>query len=264
MLSAAPAAADPLSLRAPHLAEPGEPIALSRFTSEASALPDAAAAGLRRMRHATTSRAAALPEITPRIPRIVDFPHRYAPGTVVVSNAERALYFVLEGGRAYRYRVAIGQTTADEDLSWRGARTISGIVAWPSWRPTDRMRERDPSLPEFMDGGPGNPLGARAIYLGSSYYRIHGTNSPRSIGRAASSGCFRMHNRDIVHLASLVEVGARVVVIDRFGETSKARSASAKAKRPPTSAAKRAKPQTLARDGAAALDPSGFRRKGEF
>jgi lipoprotein-anchoring transpeptidase ErfK/SrfK len=160
---------------------------------------------------AALARTAPPTEIAPRQPKTISYDTDQPPGTIVISTANRELFYVKGDGKAFRYRIAVGK----EGFDWSGTKRVTGITRWPDWRPPAEMRERRPELPEFMPGGPGNPLGARAIYLGSSLYRIHGTNEPGSIGRRASSGCFRMHNRDVVHLASIVRLGTKVVVLDR-------------------------------------------------
>ena len=133
----------------------------------------------------------------------------HAPGTVVISTSERRLYYVLGGGKALRYAVGVGR----EGFQWSGVEKISNKQEWPDWRPPEDMLRRRPDLPRYMAGGPGNPLGARALYLGASIYRIHGSNEPETIGRAVSSGCIRMHNDDVVDLYSRVKVGTQVVVL---------------------------------------------------
>ena len=132
-----------------------------------------------------------------------------SPGDIVINTHENRLYFVLGDGQAMMYRVA----TAKKGFEWQGSNQVSSKVMWPDWRPPVEMRKRRPELPAYMAGGPKNPLGARAIYLGSSIYRIHGTNEPSSIGKAASSGCIRMLNEDVTELYSHVKIGARVTVI---------------------------------------------------
>ncbi|MFN3685961.1 L,D-transpeptidase [Salinarimonas sp.] len=145
------------------------------------------------------------------IPRqIVDFPGNYAPGTIVVSHTERRLYLVLGDGRAMRYGVGVGRP----GFGWRGSHTITRKAEWPDWRPPAAMRRRQPELPVFMAGGPDNPLGARALYIGNTLYRIHGSNEPHTIGDAVSSGCIRMTNDDVMDLYERVRVGARVIVRD--------------------------------------------------
>ncbi len=141
--------------------------------------------------------------------KIVAFATAAAPGSIIVSTSERALYLVLGQGRAVKYRVA----TAKKGFEWSGTHKVSSKNQWPDWRPPAEMRQRRPDLPVFMPGGPDNPLGARAIYLGSSIYRIHGTNEPKSIGKPASSGCIRMLNEDVTELYRFVKVGAAVTVI---------------------------------------------------
>ena len=144
------------------------------------------------------------------IPReIVSYSGAHAPGTIVVNSAERRLYLVMEGGKAMRYGVGVGRP----GFGWTGSQTITMKQEWPDWRPPASMLKRRPDLPRFMAGGEENPLGARAMYLGSSIYRIHGSNEPASIGHAVSSGCIRMLNEDVVDLYNRVKVGTRVVVL---------------------------------------------------
>ncbi|MCA6124915.1 L,D-transpeptidase [Bradyrhizobium sp. WSM 1704] len=134
-----------------------------------------------------------------------------APGTVIIDTGNTALYYVLGGGRAIRYGVGVGR----EGFTWSGVQTISRKAEWPDWHPPAEMIRRQPYLPRFMAGGPGNPLGARAMYLGSSEYRIHGTNDPSTIGKFVSSGCIRLTNEDVADLFSRVDVGTRVVVLPK-------------------------------------------------
>jgi len=137
---------------------------------------------------------------------------QYAPGSIVVRTPERALYLVLEGGTARRYRVGVGR----EGFQWSGNSSIAAKQEWPAWRPPPEMIEREAArgniIPEYMEGGPKNPLGARALYIGGTLYRIHGTNNAASIGGAQSSGCIRMMNADVIDLYERVNVGARVYV----------------------------------------------------
>lgn len=143
------------------------------------------------------------------IPReVVAYQGRYAPGTVIISTTERRLYYVLPGGKALRYGVGVGRP----GFEWAGVKNVSRKAEWPDWRPPSQMLKRRPDLPRHMPGGPDNPLGARAMYLGSTLYRIHGSNEPESIGQAVSSGCFRMVNEDVIDLYARVRVGARVIV----------------------------------------------------
>jgi lipoprotein-anchoring transpeptidase ErfK/SrfK len=143
------------------------------------------------------------------IPRTtVNFPENYAPGTIIVNTAERRLYLVLGGGQALRYGIGVGR----DGFRWGGVHRISAKKEWPSWTPPAQMIARRPDLPRHMAGGIDNPLGARAMYLGSTLYRIHGSNEPETIGQAVSSGCFRMTNDDVTDLYNRVSVGATVVV----------------------------------------------------
>jgi lipoprotein-anchoring transpeptidase ErfK/SrfK len=151
----------------------------------------------------------ARPEIAPVAPPIVDFPHAYPANSIVIDIGGRKLYYVLADKRAYAYPISVGR----EGFNWTGTETVSRKQPWPDWYPPVEMRERDPSLPEKMTGGVKNPLGAVALYLGNTLYRIHGTNDAKSIGRAASSGCFRMLNSAAVHLASITEIGTSVTVV---------------------------------------------------
>jgi lipoprotein-anchoring transpeptidase ErfK/SrfK len=142
---------------------------------------------------------------------IVAFSGREAPGTVVIDTDNTFLYYVLRPGLAVRYGVGVGR----EGFTWSGVQAISRKAEWPDWHPPTEMIARQPYLPRFMAGGPGNPLGARALYLGSSVYRIHGTNDPSTIGKFVSSGCIRLTNEDISDLFSRVSVGTRVVVLPK-------------------------------------------------
>jgi lipoprotein-anchoring transpeptidase ErfK/SrfK len=131
-----------------------------------------------------------------------------APGTIIISTVERHLYLVQGNGRALRYGIGVGR----EGFQWQGLLNISRKAEWPDWTPPPEMIVRQPYLPRFMAGGPGNPLGARAMYLGSTVYRIHGTNRPDTIGTAVSSGCFRLVNADVADLYDRVPVGTKVIV----------------------------------------------------
>jgi lipoprotein-anchoring transpeptidase ErfK/SrfK len=141
--------------------------------------------------------------------KIVAYDTSADAGDIIVDTRANRLYFVLGNGEAVMYRVA----TAKRGFEWQGSHEVSAKAKWPSWRPPQSMRKRRPDLPAFMAGGPDNPLGARALYLGSSIYRIHGTNEPSSIGKAASSGCIRMLNEDVTELYRHVKIGARVTVL---------------------------------------------------
>ena len=134
-----------------------------------------------------------------------------APGTIIIDTGNTVLYYVLGQGRAIRYGVGVGR----EGFTWSGVQTITNKAEWPDWHPPAQMIARQPYLPRFMAGGPGNPLGARAMYLGSSDYRIHGTNDPTTIGKFVSSGCIRLTNEDVTDLFSRVSVGTKVVVLPK-------------------------------------------------
>ncbi len=140
--------------------------------------------------------------------QVVFFRTTEPPGTIVVHTNERFLYLVQENNRALRYGIGVGR----DGFQWSGQHKISRKQEWPDWRPPPEMIERQPYLPRFMAGGPGNPMGARALYIGSTIYRIHGTNQPQTIGHAVSSGCFKLVNGDIIDLYDRVPVGTRIVV----------------------------------------------------
>jgi lipoprotein-anchoring transpeptidase ErfK/SrfK len=153
---------------------------------------------------------------------IIAFDTREAPGTVIIDTSNTALYYVLGQGRAIRYGVGVGR----EGFTWSGVQTISRKAEWPDWHPPAEMIARQPYLPRFMAGGPGNPLGARAMYLGSSEYRIHGTNDPSTIGKFVSSGCIRLTNEDVADLFSRVDVGTKVVVLPKNSQHLEAKAAN--------------------------------------
>jgi lipoprotein-anchoring transpeptidase ErfK/SrfK len=145
-----------------------------------------------------------------KIPReTVAYRTNYSPGTIVVNHSERFLYYVLGGGQAIRYNIGIGR----EGATWSGVSHVSQKREWPDWVPTPAILAREPNLPRHMPGGPNNPLGARALYLGDTLYRIHGTNEPWKIGAAASAGCIRMANEDAIDLYERTKIGATVVVL---------------------------------------------------
>jgi lipoprotein-anchoring transpeptidase ErfK/SrfK len=156
----------------------------------------------------------ARPEIQAQAPETILFPHDYPISSIVISTADRKLYYILPDRQAYVYPISVGR----DGFSWTGTESISRKQAWPDWHPPKEMRERDPKLPEKMTGGLRNPLGAMALYLGSTLYRIHGTNDVKSIGQAQSSGCFRMMNTAVIHLAGLVDVGTPVTVVSALPE----------------------------------------------
>ncbi|MFN3892753.1 MAG: L,D-transpeptidase [Beijerinckiaceae bacterium] len=140
--------------------------------------------------------------------QLVFFRSNEPPGTLVVHTSERFLYLVLGNNRALRYGIGVGR----EGFTWSGLVKISRKAEWPDWTPPPEMIQRQPYLPRFMAGGPGNPMGSRALYLGSTIYRIHGTNQPETIGHAVSSGCFRLTNGDVIDLYERVPVGTKVVI----------------------------------------------------
>jgi lipoprotein-anchoring transpeptidase ErfK/SrfK len=138
----------------------------------------------------------------------VNYPSTHSAGTIIVNTSQRRLYYVLGGGKAIRYGVAVGR----EGYGWSGVSTVSAKREWPDWTPTPDILKRFPNLPRHMVGGPDNPLGARALYLGDTLYRIHGTNEPWKLGGDVSSGCIRLSNDDIIDLYNRAKIGATVVV----------------------------------------------------
>ena len=149
-------------------------------------------------------------EADPRYRRqVVAYEGGETPGTIIIDTPRRFLYLVQEGGRAVRYGIGVGRP----GFTWAGVKEVSAKREWPDWTPPPEMLRRRPDLPHHMAGGPENPLGARALYLGSSLYRIHGSNEPWTIGTAVSSGCIRMRNEDVIDLYGRVNVGTKVVVI---------------------------------------------------
>jgi lipoprotein-anchoring transpeptidase ErfK/SrfK len=152
----------------------------------------------------------AVVEMPARLKRqIVSYASREAPGTVIIDTPNTYLYYVLGGGQAIRYGIGVGR----EGFTWAGTQSITKKAEWPDWTPPPEMIARQPYLPRHMAGGPGNPLGARAMYLGGTVYRIHGTNAPETIGTHVSSGCIRLTNEDVSDLYSRVNVGTRVIVL---------------------------------------------------
>jgi lipoprotein-anchoring transpeptidase ErfK/SrfK len=178
----------------------------------ATAMPAAAATYVFDLTTNTWVDASTLPAHTGRGSPIkretVDYVTKFKPGTIVVETAERRLYFVLPGGKAIKYGIGVGR----DGFRWSGSHTISRKAEWPGWTPPSEMRKRQPELPAFMPGGPNNPLGARALYIGSTLYRLHGTSQPWTIGQAVSSGCIRLTNEDIMDLYERARVGSLVVV----------------------------------------------------
>ena len=154
------------------------------------------------------------PPIAAIAPRTISFPNSFPPNSIVIDSQDRHLFLVQSPTAALFYPISVGR----EGFAWTGTETISRMAEWPDWYPPEEMRDRDPRLPEKMTGGLKNPLGATALYLGNSLYRIHGTNDSKSIGRAASSGCFRMLNGHIGDLAARVDVGTVVTVVKSLPE----------------------------------------------
>ena len=142
--------------------------------------------------------------------QVVPYTGSEAPGTIIIDTPNTFLYLVQPGGRAIRYGIGVGR----DGFRWSGVQTITKKAEWPDWTPPAEMIARQPYLPRFMAGGPTNPLGARAMYLGNTIYRIHGTNAPSTIGQRVSSGCIRLTNEDVTDLASRVNIGTKVVVIN--------------------------------------------------
>lgn len=149
------------------------------------------------------------PQIVAEAPPIVELANDEVPGTILIDTAARRLYYTLSQSAAYEYPISVGR----EGFTWTGTETISRVAEWPDWHPPEEMRVRDPRLPEKMFGGIKNPLGSKALFLGNSLYRIHGTNDPKTIGLAASSGCFRMMNQHVEHLATIAPAGTVVKVM---------------------------------------------------
>jgi lipoprotein-anchoring transpeptidase ErfK/SrfK len=143
------------------------------------------------------------------LPKVVPYPSQDKPGTIVIDTEGRHLYLIMPDQRALRYGVGVGRP----GFEWAGVHHITRMAEWPDWTPPDEMLKRQPGIPHHMDGGPDNPLGARALYLGSTLYRIHGSNEPWTIGHAVSSGCIRMRNQDIMDLYQRVRVGNKVIVL---------------------------------------------------
>ncbi len=151
--------------------------------------------------------------------RIVDYRTGEAAGTIVIDTPNTYLYYVLGNGKAVRYGIGVGR----DGFTWSGVQTVSRKAEWPDWTPPPEMLRRQPYLPRFMAGGPDNPLGARAMYLGGTIYRIHGTNQPQTIGGRVSSGCIRMTNEDVTDLYRRVDVGTKVIVLpasERHADTA--------------------------------------------
>jgi lipoprotein-anchoring transpeptidase ErfK/SrfK len=216
--------------------------------------PPAAAPGIR-----PDARFAALPpeeqpetgprkELPPQFRRtMVDYKTKEPPGTLIVDTQSTFLYLVLEKGKAMRYGIGVGR----EGFTWAGTERVSRMAEWPDWHPPEEMIERQPYLPRFMAGGPGSPLGARALYLGKTVYRIHGTNQPSTIGTFVSSGCIRLTNEDVSDLYTRVKVGTRVVVLPGKAPPASTAMQLGAPVPPPSAAANAAAPPAAVRPGAA-------------
>lgn len=190
---------------------------LSQFGSwgeapERSAKPSYLGAGPAIAKPVDLASGGARPSISPKTPQTVAFQNGFRQGSIVIDTAGRKLYYTLSNGSAYMYPIAVGK----QGFAWSGVEQVSRIEDWPDWIPPKEMHQRKRGLPLRMTGGLNNPLGAKAIYLGSTLYRIHGTNDAGSIGSASSSGCFRMHNAHVVHLAEHINAGTVVYVMRRL------------------------------------------------
>jgi lipoprotein-anchoring transpeptidase ErfK/SrfK len=205
-----PGYAQPRPMPAPRGAVAGFPVT-HRGNMELSMEPQA------QPRRGGTQQAALNPEmrqversLDPRfLPQVVDYDGPHRTGTVVIDTTTKYLYLVEGGGKARRYGIGVGRP----GFEWAGTKSITRKAEWPDWRPPAEMLKRRPDLPTYMAGGAENPMGARGLYLGSSLYRIHGTNEPHTIGQAVSSGCIRMRNEDVTDLYDRVRVGTRVIVM---------------------------------------------------
>jgi lipoprotein-anchoring transpeptidase ErfK/SrfK len=157
-------------------------------------------------------------ELPARLKRqVVSYASREAPGTIIIDTPHTYLYYVLGNGQAIRYGIGVGR----DGFRWSGSQSVTRMAEWPDWTPPNEMIVRQPYLPRWMAGGKGNPLGARAIYLGSTEYRIHGTNAPQTIGTRVSSGCIRLINADVIDLFGRVTIGTKVIVLANPGEIAR-------------------------------------------
>ena len=163
-------------------------------------------------------------QLDPRLQRqIVSYSGNEAPGTVIIDTPHTVLYYVLGNGKAMRYGIGVGR----QGFTWSGVKQVARKAEWPDWYPPQEMIARQPYLPRMVAGGPGNPLGARAMYLGGTEYRIHGTNDPTTIGKHVSSGCIRLTNADVEDLYSRVQIGAKVIVLPQSAPAQTAQRAPA-------------------------------------
>ena len=165
-------------------------------------------------------------QLDPRLRRqIVNYASNEAPGTVIIDTPHTVLYYVLSNGKAIRYGIGVGR----QGFTWSGVKQVARKAEWPDWYPPQEMIARQPYLPRMVAGGPGNPLGARAMYLGSTQYRIHGTNDPTTIGKHVSSGCIRLTNEDVEDLYSRVQIGTKIIVLPQSAPARTAQQAPASA-----------------------------------
>ena len=177
--------------------------------------------------------------------QVVNYPSKEAPGTIIVDTPRTFLYYVLGNGKAIRYGIGVGR----EGFTWSGVKSIERKAEWPDWYPPAEMVARQPYLPRMTSGGPGNPLGARAMYIAGTQYRIHGTNAPSTIGSHVSSGCIRLTNEDVTDLYSRVQIGAKVIVLPQ--------TAVAKSEHASLTDSYAAQPQSPAQATWSAIRPSG-------
>jgi lipoprotein-anchoring transpeptidase ErfK/SrfK len=185
-------------------------------------------------------------QLDPRLQRqIVSYASKEAPGTIIIDTPHTFLYFVLGNGKAIRYGIGVGR----EGFTWSGVKSIERKAEWPDWYPPAEMVARQPYLPRMTSGGPGNPLGARALYIAGTQYRIHGTNAPSTIGRQASSGCIRLANADVIDLYNRVQIGTKVIVLPQ--------TAVAKSRHASLSQAYAPQPQSQAQMTWQSIRPSG-------
>lgn len=198
------------------------------------------------------------PDIAPKAPPVVAFVADYPAGSIVIDSGGRKLYFVLPNRQAFQYSISVGR----EGFAWAGTEKISRKAAWPDWHPPAEMRQRDPKLPVKMLGGLRNPLGAMALYLGSTLYRIHGTNDEKTIGHASSSGCFRMLNSGVLHLAQFAQVGTPVTVVNSLPQPPAPPPVASRRPPPPEIVARRAPPPAI-EPVAPAEDEERFERDAE-
>jgi lipoprotein-anchoring transpeptidase ErfK/SrfK len=221
VLTIQPASADPLALFEPQSRYPAaifEQVMPQQLIPEESIIAE------------PEQSADAIPQHLRRT--VVNYSTREAPGTVIVDTSNTYLYYVLGGGKAMRYGIGVGR----DGFTWSGVKSVERKAEWPDWIPPEEMIHRQPYLPRWMAGGPGNPLGARAMYIAGTQYRIHGTNAPSTIGHNVSSGCIRLLNEDVIDLYSRVNIGAKVVVLPAGAHTAPIVATHERAA-PPTTAA---------------------------